>query len=340
MKPEFGRAIERLRALGRRFGLGSIPVPEQFTSPQPSNNGIEVSTQVDTISTPLVKDSTDYQAIAQGYFGDMLKRGHLQGKSPDEILLSLSSNSVLKGIKRDRIRQAFEIHAEDSQLAGALAGLLPANPKRDARRALVLWEEQVSREQAKVAMNNDDAEPKQDQKSTSPTESSQQTQDAETSGQSIETIKQKKYGMGRLYQKPIDPKKGLRYGVTEMSEEEVSSLIQERVKKLAAGDERLFNDVTEIINLLRDHPTPVDNPGVRKLVDNKIVIEATPHPLWRFSPRRGQGVGISHSASESMRVVYTIYKAGDKKLIVLDGDGIYTHKEFTRKYNNGRSSQS
>lgn len=341
MKVEFRQAVEKIRTFGRRLVFRASIGPDQLVSPPLTSSDTEISATIQSngsepgISVPTV----DYRGIALGYFGDILKRNRMQGRSSDEVLASLYFDSVLKGVKGVQIKQALEAGTYSLEVAKALAELIPANPRRDARRALVLWEEQVSRGHERITPTNGTRKANGNKENGKHKLSEATPAEQEANNPDIETERVKNYTMGRLYQKPIDPKKGLRFGVEEMTEEEVTELIRERANKLARGDERLVTDFTTIIDLLRKNPTPNGNEGVKRMEDKRIAIESIPHPLWRFSPKRSKGLSLSHPESESMRVVYAIYKNNGTKLIVLDGDGIYTHRQFDRKYSGGKSSR-
>lgn len=196
---------------------------------------------------------------------------------------------------------------------------------------MVLWEEQLNRDEKETASTKaTSAVDNKDNHKSGTQEVAKAKQ--EVAPDEVETEKIRNYNIGRLYRKPLQ-REGIRYGVQEMSEDEIAALITQRSNKLSMGDQRIVEDCTAIINLLRRNPTPNGNFGVRRLYsEHKMVIEGIPHSLWRFSPNKTQGLELSHPTSQKLRIVYGVYRKDDTKLVVLDGDGIYTHQEFDRIY--------
>ncbi len=129
------------------------------------------------------------------------------------------------------------------------------------------------------------------------------------------------------------PKRPTIRGVRELSDEELDDLIKKRAQKNKKGDEELIADYKTMINSIRENPSMREGSGVKKLaMDRFMTIDRVVYPLWEYSAFLQTGQIFSSPFSTNTRIIFVRYEKDDKKMIVLDGIGIYTHQEFDRKY--------
>ncbi len=335
MRPEVHAAIEKIKSFGRRLFPERPATPEVLPPPlsaaspaarlEPQTAPEQSGSQTSGFTPP----SVDYRAIALGYFSDVLRRSKSEGKEKAEVVAELTQDSILIGVDGSQIEGALRKGIHSPVSARALARLVPENLRRDARRRLTLWEEKTAREQERNSLPQEEKGKREEVKD--------QDQKSEISGsdqvEAPRAERARNFNMGRLVPKLRGSVKDIYYVVEEIGEDEVAALIKARANKLAKGDERLVRDFTAMMDLIRENPTPKDNPAVKRLAtDTRMVINDFVYPLWRFSPRRCSELALTFPKAATFRAVFAVYKSEDKNLVILDGDGLYTHQQYIRKY--------
>lgn len=142
-----------------------------------------------------------------------------------------------------------------------------------------------------------------------------------------------KLPLGRAYRKPDDGSgKGIRYGVNLLTEDEVNEFILKRANKIAKGNQTL-DDCRAIVDAVRDFPFIAEGSGVEKLMLRGMVVEETVCPILSFRPHFRAGFELRNKDYEHvLRFVYAIYETSGKKIIIPDGDGLFIHKEYDKRY--------
>lgn len=127
-----------------------------------------------------------------------------------------------------------------------------------------------------------------------------------------------RYRIGELY--------GTKHqrGIRIVSEEAIDTFVKKAAGKIAKNDERMVNDITNILISLREEPYTV---GVRKI--GSVIIEGKDIKLLRLHPQRRHTLGLplTHPESDRVRVVYSVIPR-DNDTPVIAVYGIYHHNRY------------
>lgn len=332
MRTHIEKAVNRVNKLTSRLFRRPFSAPESI-SPTQSTPSPEVPTQPhDSEDTA---PAVDYRSIASGYFAEKLTR-----RAPTEPAIELlSRDALLKGVKGRDLRSIIESEGDIADIARRLAGLLPDQLQRNARRTLALWQEREIRQAENASTIPQKSADTNDQK---PTETKPPLPDESSSEQanSNETPPIRNYGIGRIIQTAAAV--GNSYGdrIEILSEERIAMLIKERANKLAEGDQTMLAACTSIIDFLRERPTSYGNLGVKRLTDHRTFIEGKVLPIYSFNPGKTPELNLSRRRASTLRAAYMIYTKGDLKVVILDGDGIYSHEQYDKRYVKGKGKSS
>ncbi len=333
MKSGLERTIERVTTFSK--GLFRRPSkPNELTAIVPE---IEPSynPRIQHI-TPPSEPTVNYRILAQGYFAGIFERTAGQERTRDQAIAELARDPVLTSVRLGCIRSAFESGEDSVEISTALSTLLSDPLPRIARRRLEI--SLVERDK----LNNGE-------KINAPTSSNGSVKEKieeelftatnQEVDKKVEPEKVKNYGIARVVAERTS--KGIRYRIEELTEEQIQAMIIERADKIAPRDERMIADCIAVVDYLRENPTSFGNIGVKKLTDNSVVIEGKSLPLWSFNPKNTPQLTLSHPQSRyTIRTVYSILKKGEMNVIVPDGNGIYTHNQYDKKYGSGKGRSS
>lgn len=322
MRTHIERVRDKVTALTSRLFRRPTSSPESLTPTCPEET---IQLPDSTIITPAI----DYRGIALGYFAEKLAQ-RSPSLPPTEIL---ANDLVLKGVDRKALRTVIETREDIDEIARGLAELLPDQLQRKARRTLTLWQEQESRREKNMtdSIKNVDSNGQKPKEAETQSESTPPELEAP-----IETQPIRNYGIGRIIRTAAAV--GNSYGdrIEILSEEQITAFIEDRANKLAIGDDGMLTDCTSIIDFLRDNPTSFGNLGVKRLTDRRIFIAGKNLPIYSLSPNKTPELKLSRRHANSLRAAYLIYTSGDSKIVVLDGDGIFTHEQYDKKYSTSK----
>lgn len=326
---EFAHSLyERVKTI-----FGTVRNTHTMVSPSPtplSEPILAVSGSVEDMAQSTIPSSPDYRSFATDYLFQLINEGSLTGKNPDEIATALQDNPILRRARSRQIKGVVDhtIRTGSTDLLEELIiTTLPPNPNRQVRRTLKLWMEQSKRQ------SNTKDEPKDQPKNAKNHADKDSMLSVPTNSEGAKAVEEDKilYPVGRLHRKPLDWR-GIRYGVEQLSDDQLSEFIKQRANKLARGDTALLEACQTMIAMIRESPTIRPNSIIARIPNATMVIEGKTHPIYRFSPHRVYGLSFSHRSADELRVTYAIYRQDQTRMLVLDGEGIYTHQGYEKRY--------